>query len=310
MTENNKKPTNKKIDDAYIAYSKEHFDSGIKSNLKTLLAVIIGSAIVGFNIKIFLNQGNLLPAGFSGIASLIQKILLKYAGLEVPFWPISLSLNIVPAYLAYRYVGKKFTIYSCMALLILSFATDLIPQFNVINDRLLIAVFGGIINGMANSLILTNGASVGGSDFIAMFFSVKKGISTFSYVFAINAMLIAALGIMFGLDSALYTIIYQFVSTTTINFFYRRYSKKTLVIITEFPKEVSEGIMSMTHHACTIIPGEGGYEGKEKAVIYAVIGANETDKVRKTIKIIDQKAFINTIASEAITGNFYQRPIA
>ena len=303
------KPTNKKIDDAYIAYSKAHFDNGIKSDVRTFLAVIIGSAIVGFNMKIFLNQGNLLPAGFSGIASLIQKVLLKYLGLSVPFWPISFSLNIVPAILAYKYVGKKFTIFSCMALMILSFATDLIPSFVVTNDRLLIAVFGGIINGMANALILRNGASVGGSDFIAMYFSVKKGISTFIYVFIINAILIALLGIMFGMEAALYTIIYQFVSTQILNFFYTRYTKKTLIVITEYPKEVAESIMTKTHHACTITKGEGGYTGSDKHLVYAVVGASEVDTVRKSIKMADQKAFINTIASEGVTGNFYQRPI-
>jgi len=301
--------TNKKIDDAYTAFAKEHYDKGIELDVRTVLAVILGSVIVGFNIKVFLNQGNLLPAGFSGIASLIQKVLYKFWMIEVPFWPISVILNIFPAILSYKYVGKKFTVYSCLALAILSFTTDLFPSIHVTDDRLLIAVFGGIINGVANSIILRNGASVGGSDFLSMYFAVKKGKSTFTYAFIINAILIVILGVLFGMDAALYTIIYQFVSTQVLNTLYIRYKKKTLFVVTEKPKEVSECIMGCTHHSCTITQAEGAYAGGAKYIVYAVIGAFEAEMVKMKVKEIDEAAFINTIVSESITGNFYLRPI-
>ena len=70
--------------------------------------------------------------------------------------------------LAYRFVGKKFTILSCISIVVVSVLVDLLPVTPITGDILLISVFGGIINGLGMSLILNNNASSGGKDFIAM----------------------------------------------------------------------------------------------------------------------------------------------
>lgn len=305
----NQKPKNPKVDKAFLDYTREHSNQGVKHDLITLLAVVVGATIIGLNMKIFLSQANMLPAGINGVATLIQRLIQKYLNIKVPFVPISISLNLIPGIMAYRTVGKKFTLFSCVAILILSFATDFIPKVEITKDWLLIAVFGGILNGFANSLILRREASTGGFDFLAMYFSVKKGVYTFNYVFLANAFVILLSGIFFGADSALYTVIYQYVSTQMIGLMYKRYSKKTLFIITDSPYEVSEGIMAATHHACTIFEGEGSYTGAYRKIVYSVIGANDLDRVRGVIKTIDPKSFVNTIDSNTIMGNFYQRPI-
>lgn len=302
-------PVNEKIDNAYKDYAKQHYEKSIKQDFTTILSVIVGSALIAANISIMLEPGNLISAGFSGVVMLIQKIALKLFNISLPFSPLSLLLNVFPAILCYKSVGKKFTIYSFLSVIITALLIDVFPHYVVTTDRLLISVFGGIINGFGCALILRSGASSGGADFISIFYSVKKGINTFNATLAANCVLILIFGIMFGMDNAMYTIIFQYVSTQVINFLYTRFSKKTLFIVTQYPREVADIVMSTTHHSCTIFNSvEGGYSGEEKHVVYTIVAASDLVLVKKVVKGTDPDAFINTLSSEGVTGVFFNRP--
>ena len=304
-------PRNKKIDDAYAAYVAEQNNMRIKSDAKSLIFVIIASVVMAANIQYFINQGGLLPGGASGVAILLQRIAARFFGVEIPFFILSFIINSIPAYLAFKTVGKKFTGYSCICIVLMSLLTDLIPAPSapVTDDRLLIAVFGGIINGGALSMILNSGASSGGSDFVAMYFSVKKGIATWNYVLMFNAVLILISGIIFGMDGALYTIIFQFCQTQMLNTFYKKYSKKTVFIITDKPESVAEEIMSVTHHSATLFKAQGAYTHKDHYVVYTILPADELHHIRRCIRSVDAKAFINVMNSENVFGNFFIKPL-
>lgn len=309
--ENTALPRNKKIDDAYAAYVAEQNNMRIRSDAKSLVFVVIASVIMAANINYFINQGGLLPGGANGVAILLQRVADKFLGVEIPFSVLSLSINALPAYLAFKTVGKKFTAYSCICIVLMSFMTDLIPapKVPVTNDRLLLSVFGGIINGGAVSMVLNSGASSGGSDFVAMYFSVKKGISTWNYVLMFNAVIILISGCIFGMDGALYTIIFQFCQTQMLNTFYKKYYKKTVFIITDKPDPVAEQIMSVTHHSATVFKAEGAYTHKDHYVVYTILSADEMHQIRRCIRNVDAKAFINVINSENVFGNFFIKPV-
>ncbi|MBQ0105192.1 MAG: YitT family protein [Armatimonadetes bacterium] len=302
---------NEKVDQAYRQYATEHFNNGIKSDIETAIGVFFGSVLIAVNMKLFLRSGNMIPAGFSGVAVLIQEIGASFFNTEIPFAPVSLLLNVFPAYLCYKTVGKRFTLFSCISVVLVALMTDFIPKETLSDDRLLIAIFGGIVSGFGSSLILNSGACSGGTDFLSMHFSVKKGINTFNTVFGCNCILILISGILFGMDSALYTVIYQFVCTKTVNFLYQRFAKKTLFIVTEKPQEVADVIMGSTHHTCTILNSAvGSYSGRHTHIVYTIVSASETATVRRLIKGTDPNCFINTMNSDSVTGLFYQRPIA
>lgn len=302
-------PHNRKIDEAYAAYVAHANNNRIQANTRTLLAVLLGSTIMALNINVFVNQGDLLPGGANGIAILLQRVLDRIFGIQVPFSAISLTVNSIPAYLAFKTVGKKFTLFSCLFIVLMSFLTDLIPPLGFTDDKLLIAVFGGIINGFAISTVLNAGASSGGTDFVAMYFSVKKGISTWNYVLMFNACVILTSGILFGMESALYTIIFQFCQTQILNTFYKRYLKKTLFVITDKPQDVADRIMEVAHHSATMFKAEGAYTHQDHYVVYSILSAEEVHQVCRYIRTIDNHAFINVMSSESVFGNFYTRPI-
>lgn len=275
---------------------------------KRLLMITAGACIMAVNIKSFIRAGNLVPGGFNGITLLLQQIGRAFFDLEVPYTLINLLLNAVPVFISFKFIGKKFTLYSCLMIILSSVLTDILPGYTVTQDTLLVCVFGGIINAFAISLCLKAGATSGGTDFIAIFFSEKFGIDTFNYIFIGNVVVILIAGRLFGWDEALYSIIFQYASTQMLHMLYKRYQKQTLFIITEKQEEVYEEIKNITHHDATLFKGIGCYRKQECNMLYSVVGSDEIHKVVTKIREIDGQAFINIMKTEQITGRFYKKP--
>ena len=280
----------------------------IKSELIMFVSLTLASAAIAFNLKSFVNTGGLFPGGFSGLAILMQQIMEKFFGLSIPYSAIYLPVNLIPAYIGFKYIGKKFTIYSFYLVFLSSCLTDAFPAFTITYDILLIAIFGGLISGAAVSLALVSGASGGGTDFIAIYFSEKKGVDVWNYILLGNVVILTTAGILFGFDKALYSIIFQFTSTQVLGALFKRYQQDTLLIITDQPMAVYGKIRELTHHDATLIEGSGCYEGAERHILYSVIGREQVDKVIGAIKQIDEHAFINVIKTEQINGRFYRTP--
>ena len=207
----------------------------LKAELICFSCCTLASAIMAFNLQSFVNTGGLFPGGFAGLTLLILRSLETYAGITLPYSAVYLPLNAVPIIIGIRFLGRKFTMYSIYVTVLTSILTDMIPQIPITYDILLICLFGGIINGAAISLCLVVGASGGGTDFISIFMSEKKGIDTYNYIFAANVVILALAGILFGWDKALYSIVYQFCTTQVIQRFFQRYNKTTLMIVTDLP---------------------------------------------------------------------------
>ena len=279
-----------------------------KSDIQRLLLVLLGAFVMALNIRIFVRAGDMFPGGFNGLTLLIQRTASQYLHIELPFSLINLLLNAVPAVISFLYIGKKFTLYSGLMIMVSSILTDLLPGFEITSDPLLISIFGGIINGCAISLCLFANATSGGTDFIAIFFSERKGIDTWNYIFLGNVAMLIVAGLLFGWDKSLYSIIFQFASTQILHMLYKRYQKQTLLIITDHPQEVYQTIRDNTHHDATQFEGVGCYEGQEKHMLYSVVSADEAKRTIDGIRKVDPAAFINCLKTEQITGRFYNRP--
>ena len=279
-----------------------------KKDLKRLVVICIAAALSALNIKIFVRTGGLFPGGATGLTILIQRSALKFFGLSLPYSPINLLLNAFPIYIGFRYIGKKFTLFSCLMIVLSSALVDLIPEIVITQDILLIAIFGGIINGFVVSICLLSDATTGGTDFIGIYLSQKKGVDSFNLILGLNAVILSLSGLLFGWDKALYSIIYQYVTTEVMHLLYRRYQQGTLFIVTRYPQEVCDAIYAVSHHGATMLKGEGSHDHDERKIIYSVISSAQTRLVIQTVKSIDENAFINLIRTQELAGRFYQPP--
>ena len=280
----------------------------LKEDGKRILVICLAAVLMAVNVKTFVQTGGLYPGGVMGLTILIQRAAEMFFGIVIPYTPINLLLNSIPIYIGFRYVGKKFTLFSCFNILLTSMLTDILPGFVITYDTLLLSVFGGIINGCAISLSLIMNTSTGGTDFIGMYLSEKKGIDSWNLVLGINVVILSLAGILFGWDKALYSIIFQFVSTQMLHTLYTRHQQQTLFVVTNRAQEVCDAIVATTNHGATVLDGIGSYEKQERKVVYSVVSRSEVEKVILAIKQADPKAFANSIRTEQLSGHFYRKP--
>ena len=64
---------------------------------KRLLVITIYSIIMALNYKSFVQAGDLFPGGFTGLTRLAQRCAQEFWGVTLPFAPINLVLNAIPA---------------------------------------------------------------------------------------------------------------------------------------------------------------------------------------------------------------------
>lgn len=280
----------------------------LKKDGMRILTICLAALLMAVNIKTFVQTGNMIPGGATGLTILIQRAFEQFFQLHIPYTILNFSINAIPVYIGFRYIGKKFTMYSCLMIFLTSIFTDLIPSYIVTYDILLISIFGGIVNGVAISQCLRVDATTGGTDFISIYLSQKTGSDSFNIVLLVNIVIISLGGILFGWDSALYSIIFQYVSTQVLHTLYRQYQQQTLFIVTNHPSEVCTAISNVSNHGATIMKGEGSYQGHERSVVYSVVSTHESGRVISAIKAVDEAAFINTIKTEQVKGRFYHKP--
>ncbi|MBR2765737.1 MAG: YitT family protein [Blautia sp.] len=283
-----------------------HFDA--RKDIRRIVIIILCAFIMSLNIKTFVRTGDLFPGGATGLTILIQQVAAIYFHVHLPYTLINVLLNAFPIYIGFRYIGKKFTLFSCLMIVLSSVLTDLIPAHVLTQDILLISIFGGMINGFVISMCLMADATTGGTDFIGIYLSDKKGMDAFNLVLALNAVILCTAGLLFGWDKALYSIIFQYASTQVLHGLYKRYQKGTLFIVTNLPREVCAAISTVSHHGATILEGEGSHDHCERNVVYSVVSSQESHKVIKAVKAVDPAAFVNMVKTQEVAGRFYYAP--
>lgn len=284
-------------------------ESRLREFAVRVLMITLSSLIVAVNLKSFVAAGDLFPGGFTGVTRLIQRCALEFAGVELPFGPINLALNAVPAFISFKLVGKRFTLYSCLTIVLTSIFTDLIPAFEITEDILLISIFGGMISGFAGALCLHVRVTSGGTDFIAIALSERKNVDAWSYIFCGNVVLLVIAGALFGWDRALYSMLYQYASTQVIKTLDPDGRRATLLIVTG--RETAGGVCAQiqeTQHTATLMEGVGLYNGDPCVMIYSVVADSEVRTLTRKIHQSDPKAFVNVLRTQRVVGKFYRRP--
>lgn len=272
----------------------------------TIIAVTFSAFLMALDTKTFVNTGGLYPGGVTGLTILIQRSVEMLIHVTLPFSLVNILLNAVPVYIGFRYIGKRFTLYSCLMIVLNSLFTDLIPPYIITEDVLLISIFGGIIHGLTISICLNANATSGGTDFISIFLSERRGIDSFNIILGFNAVILCIAGLIFGWDKALYSIIFQYASTAVLHVLYKKYQQSTLFIVTTKPAKVCEAIYNVSMHGATILEGEGSYEQCERNVVYSVVSAAQTKKVIRAVRGADPDVFINEVKTQKLSGRFYQ----
>lgn len=279
-----------------------------KRNLITLASVIGSSALMAFSMNIFMGEASLLPAGFMGVAKLVNMFGSKM-GVYIDTSLVLFCINLPVALFSAKKISKRFVFFSLLQVFLLSGFTRIIPTMPIFDEPVLNVIFGGCVYGFSIALALRGGASTGGTDFIALYVSHKTGKEIWMEVFVFNCVLLAIFGYSFGWEHAGYSIIFQYISTHMITTFHNRYKLEMMQIFTKKPDDVVAEYLKHFQHGITVLNGTGGYTGEDTAMLMSVTSSYELQDAIEVITSADPDAIINVTKTSQFIGKFAQPKI-
>lgn len=305
--------------------------------IKSLLACVIAAMLYTFGYRCFMLNTDpslsLVAGGMSGFSQIIAKILeiLKIAKPEdIATWQPILNylLNIPIFIIGWKFVGKRFAIFTLVTVALTSLFTYIMPQsildlFALEEDLLPRALFAGICTGLSTAFAFKNGTSTGGFDVVSLAVANKKSTNIGKYLVIFNGFVLVGYTItsyvyfkqnpdlIEGENPALvlflFSAIYLFTNALMNDFVNKRFKKAQIQIITT-NENISNILISQFPHGCTIMNGKGAFSKNEKLVIYMVVSSDEVQKVVSLVQLADPNAFINVTTLSQVYGRFYIEP--
>lgn len=274
-----------------------------------ILGVVLGALFSAAAIKFFVQPGSLVPSGVAGLTSLVTMEVEKFLNIELSFSLVYLIINFSIISFVFKKLGMKFLSLSLVHVVLTSFFVEVLPAITLTKDIILMAVFGGLANGIGVSLALRANGSAGGTDFIAVYYSMVKNKPMWDKIMFFNISMLLYYGWQYNWSLAFYSIIYQILSTQIIETYHDRYKLSSIRIVTIKPHEVSGNIHDVVRHGITKLNVTGMYNKKEKSMLYMVANDFEIDDIVDVIKETDDDAFIEIASVQRIEGNYRQRPL-
>lgn len=297
-----------------------HDKINTKQILHMILMLLCSSLLYAFAVTCFINQsnGNIITAGVSGLAMLISRVFFT-DNASLAYMIIYIIMNIPLFILAYKSIGKIFSIFTLANVVIASLIIGLIPleifSFLKINELepITISLISGVLAGTSIGFALKANLSTGGGDIISLYFGIKKGVSIGRYVMIFNSSVILIYGGYTGIVNdnwhpIFYTLAYIFISSTVVDLIFTRTKKVLIEVITEKGDEISSILLRETHHGCTILRGEGAFSHNGKQLLHMVVSVRQINEVAKTIRNIDPCSFVIQLPVDNIYGKFYIPP--
>ena len=186
---------------------------------------------------------------------------------------------------------------------------DVLPKFDgwviTFDNKLLIAIVGGIVEALGIGLVLMRGGSTGGTDIAAMivnkYWPVSPGkVYLFSDIFIIASVLLIP-------GKTLEDMIYGYVVMVTFSFMVdfvllgQKSSAQVLIFSSKY-KEIADAISKNMHRGVTAFQSVGWYSQAESKVLLVVVRQHQLHEVVSLIKGIDTKAFVSVSSASGVYG--------
>jgi uncharacterized membrane-anchored protein YitT (DUF2179 family) len=178
------------------------------SLLEDLQALLTGTLCIGLGV-LMLSQVGLLTGGTAGLA-----FLLHY-GTGISFGKLFFLINLPFYWLAWRRMGRVFTVKTFVAVATLSAVSELQPlvlQFQSLNP-LYAAAMGGLLMGTGFLMLFRHQASLGGVGIVALVLQRDRGWRAGPVQLAVDAVILLAALVL--VDPS--RIAYSLVGAITLN---------------------------------------------------------------------------------------------
>ena len=273
-----------------------------KEWLKDIVLISAGAFIYAFGVNYFFVANKLADGGIAGI-SVILHYLFNF-NISTTY----LVLNVPLVIMGYKLIGGKFIIKTFYGTAMTSLAFRVFQNYlGPMDDKLIASIFGGLIIGIGLGTIFVGGGSSGGADILVKILNKYFDIPVGKAFLALDFFVLSALGILFGRDIFMYTLVGLFISTKAIDFIQDDMSKaRALIIISDKSEEIKNEIMTKTGRGVTVINARGGYTNADKDILYCIMNRYEVTAVKRIVRNTDRKAFMSISEVSEVLGEGFK----
>ena len=280
--------------------------------IKDVIKMLIGTLMFCIAINVFVVPNDLYTGGILGLSQLIRSIVIDLLKLNITFdfsGLIYYLINIPLFIIAYKNLSKSFFFRTIIVISIQTIMLTLIPTVSVIDEKLTNVLVGGLLAGAGLGIILSCGASTGGSDIIGLVFAKKNNeLSVGKLGLMLNVFIFSITGIMYGLQTMIYSIIYSFVDSLMLDKMHEQNICSTAFIFCKKnPKEINNYIKNELNRDFTYWDAKGGYDDSRTYIIYSALTKYELIKLERKIKECDFNAFMIKSDGVGIKGEFEKK---
>lgn len=278
--------------------------------IMTYFVIILIALIAAVNYEIFVFPNKFAPAGLNGLCTMVQHI----AGISVGY--LSLIINIPLAIWVYFEISKPLAMRSMVYVVTFSVAILILDRvdmsaFYYVTENGTSAILGplvaGIIWGGCYSPLVQCSAYSGGTDFIAAIIHKRRPEQNMFYlIFALNVV-IALLSFFvydYKIEPVILCILYAFTSSTVTDRLTKNgRSAIRFEIVTDYPNEISNEIITKLHHSATLVPGKGMFMGKPTNILICVVNKSQMAALSRIVRKYPYTFAVMSSVSE-VMGNF------
>lgn len=267
--------------------------------LRDMILILIGAFIFAVGVNAFIISANLGEGGVTGVS-----LILLYAFDISPAWS-TFILNAVLITLGYKFLSKRSTIYTIIAVIAISVFLGLTDTWVVHSNEILInTIFGGFMVGLGIGLIVLSGGTTAGTTILARIAHKYLDVNT-SYALLFFDLIVVMFSLtVMPLEKALLTVISLYVGTKVMDFVIEGLNpKKAVTIISQNPDQIAKMIDEQIGRGCTILNGRGYYSKKDTDVLYVVIAKTQLSRTKRMIRKFDENAFVVVHDVRDVLGN-------
>ena len=278
-------------------------------NYKDIGKALVGSVLFCIAINFFVVPNNLYTGGILGISQLIRSILIDIFKIKSTFdfsGIIYYLINIPLFILAYKSIGKTFFFRSLFTVTIQAILLSVLPTKLLVDDTLTNVFVGGLLGGAGVGMILSSGASTGGTDIVGLALAKKNNnYSVGKLGLLVNIFIYIIAGVRYGLDIMIYSIIYSAADNLMIDRMHEQNICSTAFIFSkENPKEINDYIKNELNRDFTYWYALGGYDDSRTYIIYTALTKYELIRLERKIKKTNIQTFMVKSDGIGIKGTF------
>lgn len=267
----------------------------MEKKLKMIGFMILGNAILAMGTAAFVVPNGLISGGVTGIGLILQRLF----GLPVDIGVF--AADGVLFLLGAAVMGKVFA-----ATIILS--TIVYPTFfslfgkipfltSLTDDKLMAAIYAGLLMGAGIGLVIKVGGSTGGMDIPPIILHKLFGLSIPVMISVGDILLLLVQAFYSSTEQVLYGILVVMLTSIVIDKVLIMGQKQTQVmVISPEYERINQAIHQKIDRGSTLIHATSGLEKQEQKVVLSVISNRQLGDLNELILQIDPQAFV--IANE------------